>query len=773
MRFTFTLLCMTVLLGQWSQAQPSPCGPTPAMTPTCVEACTICDIDGFTGINNSTITGQAPPGFCTSYVHHMQWIAFIAGTTDLTIELEVFNCRGNDGLEVGIYEAIECKNYRKVSDCDTDIPPNSKRIFKNTVPLTIGQYYFWVMDGSDNDVCNYTIRVLEGSTKVAPLTVPAAIGVPPVLCQGKQFTITTPGVVGATIYEWWVDGVFSGTGKNIPVEINAAGKHTICLDALNVCDRAPQNCIEIEVLPSKENTLKHEVCFGECFKYAGNEFCTPGIHDVIFSAANGCDSIVHLDLTIKDQVEVSQQARICEGESLTLGDDMFFTEGPHVGYVTDQEGCRVKVNLDLEVIKCNIRSEASIVPITCTGNRDGKLRFSVTHGTPPFTYRWKRLENESEVGAGNISDENINVELTGLDEGTYLIEIYDNFGNVSVVQSYVTQPRPLQVGIEDSLTNGFHLLCHGDATAALTATGAGGTGQYQWLWSNGATTVGVEGLAAGMNEVVLTDENGCEARSSIEIKEPPALELSVKVTPPDCSGENSGSIEIKDTLGGVGQYHLTLNGNVTSFPVKDLGTGIYEVQMTDLNGCRTSVADTLRSLEIPKISGDSLYQILLGDSIHFEIYSSVEPMKVEWAPWVDLTSPDQLQTFARPVQSRIYEVSVSSADGCIRTYQVAVNVEKRRSFVISNGVVQTEGANHRLRYFAGPDVAGILKYAVYDRWGSKVFDAENLPPGVIDLPWDLTFRGKAVMAGVYTWMAEVSYIDGEMVRYTGGLTIVE
>ena len=226
-------------------------------------------------------------------------------------------------------------------------------------------------------------------------------------------------------------------------------------------------------------------------------------------------------------------------------------------------------------------------------------------------------------------------------------------------------------------------------------------------------------------------------------------------------------------MGGVGQYRLTLNNNETSFPIKDLGTGIYEVQMTDLNGCRTSVADTLRSLEIPEISGDSLYQILLGDSISFEIYSSVEPMKVEWTPLVDLTSPDQLQTFARPVQSRIYEVSVSSKDGCIRKYNVAVNVEKRRSFVISNGVVQTEGSNHRLRYFAGPDVAGIQKYAVYDRWGSKVFDAENLPAGVIDLPWDLTFRGKAVMAGVYTWMAEVSYIDGEVVRYTGGLTILE
>ena len=40
--------------------------------------------------------------------------------------------------------------------------------------------------------------------------------------------------------------------------------------------------------------------------------------------SNGCDSIVHLDLKIKDQVEVFQQARICEGDSLVLGEDAFY-----------------------------------------------------------------------------------------------------------------------------------------------------------------------------------------------------------------------------------------------------------------------------------------------------------------------------------------------------------------------------------------------------------------------------------------------------------------
>lgn len=756
-----------------ANAQPSPCGATAGMTPTCVEACIICDIDGFTGINNSSITGQAPPGFCTSQVHHMQWIAFIAGTTNLTIELEVFNCRNNDGLEVGIYEAVECKNYKLVTDCDTDIPPNTKRIFKNKVPLTIGQYYFWVMDGSNNDVCNYTIRVLEGSTKVAPLETPAPISVPPVVCEGKTFNLSSDGLVGATIYAWYVDGELVGSGRNLPVSIDTPGKHTVCLDAMNVCDKAPQNCVEIEVLPSKETTLKHEICFSECFVYAGNKYCTAGIHDVLFQARNGCDSIVHLDLAIKDEVVVSQFARICEGDSLILGDDAFTSAGSHIGYVTDQEGCRVKVNLDLEIIKCNIMAASSFEAVSCTGFRDGILRIAVTNGTPPFRYSWKRLENESETGSGQLLAENVYVDITGLDEGTYLVEIMDNFGNTTVLQRYVTQPGPLKVSIKDSLINGYHVLCNGDATATLQSETSGGTGTYRMSWSSGGQSKILTGLAAGTQTLTVTDENGCLTSATATITEPPKLVLNSRVIPPDCSGTRSGSIDINDVSGGVGVYTFLFNGRPAVFPVSSLGTGVYQTLVVDENGCKNTVSDTLQSLAIPVLSGDSIYQLALGDSIELAVFSSVTPASIIWNPVTDVLHPDLLETKARPVQSRVYVVSVTSEDGCIRSYEVSVNVEKRRSFVIANGLTSKPGINATLRYFAGPDVASLVTYRVYDRWGNKVFETANLPAGVNDIVWDQTFNGQPVMGGVYAWTAEVAYIDGEVIKYTGALHIMD
>lgn len=56
------LLSVSVAL----HAQPQPCGVIPEMTSFCAQACIICDINGFTGINDDPAKGKrcrdfAPP----------------------------------------------------------------------------------------------------------------------------------------------------------------------------------------------------------------------------------------------------------------------------------------------------------------------------------------------------------------------------------------------------------------------------------------------------------------------------------------------------------------------------------------------------------------------------------------------------------------------------------------------------------------------------------------------------------------------------------------
>lgn len=757
------------------KAQPQPCGANPAMTSFCDDACIICDIDGFTGINNSAVKGQAPPGFCTSQVHHMQWIAFIAGTKDIKIELSVFNCSKGEGLEVGIYEGINCTNFSLVTECDTDIPANTKRIFKNTKPLTVGQYYFWVMDGSNNDVCNYTIKVLEGSTKVAPLLVPAPIIAPDVICQNKEAYFTTEGVAGATIYDWTIDGTPITSGFEIKHTFTTAGEHTVCLDARNVCDKGPQNCIKVNVEGAKSSSFSQEICFGECFDFYGNKFCETGKYSAVLNAVNGCDSIVNIDLKVMDQIVTDQSLLICEGDTLTLGDGTFTSPGNYVANVVEADGCQIKVNLALEVINCKVKTDAEVMNVTCNNFNNGQLIFNVTLGTPPIQYKWQKIENPSIKGSGVFQAINTPQQLDNLDEGNYKFEFTDAVGNVSYAYEHVKQPSKIACDFTLSDFSGFAVPCNEKAVGTALANPSGGNGQYSYLWSTGQTTPLIEKLIGGEYSLTITDKNNCTAVFPIELLAPEKLKLVLDSYNADCTGPKSGYIDASKSSGGTIPYTFSFDGKKFSSEAKieNLGASVHTVVIRDANGCEASATDTLYDVEIPKIRYTDTYQIELGDSIDIEISSNLEEQSVLWNPPTDVLCPSCLKTAIRPIDSTTYQVIITSKDGCEATATITVSVIKNYSFEIANAISPNgDGFNDFLRYNAKKDVASVLYYDVYDRWGSKVYSLKNGGNGLTDLEWQGTLNGKELAEGSYVWLASVAYIDGNVINYHGSLLIV-
>jgi gliding motility-associated-like protein len=765
---TFTTLTL--------QAQPKPCGPTPEMTSTCDAACIICDIDGFTGINNSSIQGEAPPGFCTTQVHHMQWIAFIAGTENITIEFSVFNCKGSNGLEVGIYEGENCDNFKLVTDCDTDISENSKRIFKNIKPLTVGQYYFWVMDGSNNDICNYSIKVLEGSTKVAPLSNAPEIIVPPLLCEDKELMFATTGLAGATIYDWSINGANVTTNNVLTTSFSMPGEYEICLDARNVCDKAPQSCVKINVQKTPETRINQEVCFGECFEFLGKKYCETKSYPIILQADNGCDSIITLDLKIQNEIVTQNSLMICEGDTLFLGDGTFTTQGNHIAYIQDADGCKIKVNLKLEIIKCNIKTAEQVIDVTCNDLNNGKIKYKITNGTAPFKYVWQKIENSSIKGGGTILNENQEIVIDSLDEGNYSISVFDGFGNQSTTTVHVYQPSILKTDHQLSNFNGYEVPCFGDNKGNIKTLVYGGNGDYKYKWSTNETTEKIENLKAGIYILTVTDKKNCDLVDTIKIAEPPKLELILEDYNPDCSGPFTGSIDVSKSMGGVPPYLFELNGNENTINGKfeNLGTSINKITLIDKNGCGASGLDTLQEAEIPILSYDSTFIVELGDSVFVNIISNLKEQDVIWTSTNGVRCSNCLETYIFPFFDETYDVKVTSKDGCEKTAKIKVNLIKNYSFVTSNIISPNgDGYNDKTRINTKKDASSVLYYEVYDRWGNKVYQKKNINQGLVDLEWEGTFNGKYLAEGNYVWIAAVKYLDGIIVKYNGTLAIVK
>ncbi len=755
-------------------AQPKPCGAVPAMTSTCIEACIICDIDGFTGINNSNIQGQAPPGFCTSVVHHMQWIAFIAGTENLSIELTVIKCNSGTGLEVGIYESFDCDKFKLVTDCDTDMPQGTKRVFKNLAPLTVGQYYYWVMDGGNNDVCTYSIKVLEGSTKVSPLEKAAEIIVPPVLCEDKEISFKTNGIPGATIYDWSIDGKLIFTGTEMKQTFEKSGTYTVCLDARNVCDKAPQNCLKINVLPTPTSEFHQEICFGECYTFHGKQYCKTDKYPIVLTAVNGCDSIVTLDLKVEDEIVTSQAFKICEGDTLKLGDGSFVSNGQHVAHIIDADGCRIKVNIDLSLIKCNIKSTSDIGDVKCNNDKNGTIKYKITNGTGPFTYTWTKIENNSINGKGTIANEGDVLLMDSLDEGNYKIEVQDTFGNLAVHYAHVKQPSDIKNEVSSKEYNGFSVPCFGQAEGDISLSTSGGNGTYNYMWSNNATTASIANLTAGVYTCTISDKNNCKDVVTKNISSPEKLNLVTTKHNPDCSGEETGYIDATATTGGVQPYEFQFNQSPFSAnPIlNNLGSSLIKITVKDKNGCEDSKTDTLNAAEIPNLTYDSIVKVDLGDSVFIKIISSLTSQTVQWENIDGVKCTTCLETSLEPLNTSTYIISVTSKDGCLRKATINVVVVKNYSFETSNIITANgDGINDNIRYNTKKDAASVLKYDVYDRWGSKVFASNNRSTGLVQTEWDGTFNGKKLEQGAYAWIASVLYKDGVVINYKGTVTI--
>ena len=305
------LLCATLC---W--AQPEPCtDDPPEMTSICGSACVICDIDGFSGRHESAIPGTAPVDFCTFVVHNAQWIAFIAGSENLTIEIVTSNCEQNLGLEVGIYEGIDCSNFRAVSTClggtNTPITPGAPRQISNTVPLVIGQYYYLIMDGAFGDNCDWTLEVITGSTQADPLVEPPLIEGPLEACPEVAATYWTPGLEGGTNYSWTLDGVEISQTDSVEISWPSSGVFELCLNVSNACDAAPPTCQNITVSPIPVTVFEEIICEGECFSLnETTELCEEGFFEFNFSTAEGCDSVVFVDLVVFEAGERSEERRV-------------------------------------------------------------------------------------------------------------------------------------------------------------------------------------------------------------------------------------------------------------------------------------------------------------------------------------------------------------------------------------------------------------------------------------------------------------------------------
>lgn len=243
--------------------------------------------------------------------------------------------------------------------------------------------------------------------------------------------------------------------------------------------------------------------------------------------------------------------------------------GTYTVTVTDSKGCTSNTTV--------VVNEPAKIQITTTAQEatcfiaNGKIRTSVSGGTPPYTYQWSP--------AGGTADSAID-----LFSGSYTVYVKDANGCIASAAENVNDkgvPKPTIFNVVD-------VKCYGDSTGSASVSVTGGSGVYTYLWlpKGGTGTVATD-LTAGSYTVIVKDATGCQslATTSPDIKQPPLIIPDITTTKTTCFGGNNGTASVTATGGVPGYTYTWLPQGTTGSSITGLSAITYSVQVKDANNC--------------------------------------------------------------------------------------------------------------------------------------------------------------------------------------------
>jgi gliding motility-associated-like protein len=141
-----------------------------------------------------------------------------------------------------------------------------------------------------------------------------------------------------------------------------------------------------------------------------------------------------------------------------------------------------------------------------------------------------------------------------------------------------------------------------------------------------------------------------------------------------------------------------------------------------------------------------------------------------WSPADHLSNAEVFNPTAAPLETETYLVGVTMANGCEKTGRVTVVVvppacDEPFVFFPTGFSPNNDGENDVLKLES--NIVSEVYWAVYNRWGQKVFEANTLED-----TWDGTFLGQPQPVETYGYYLRVRCLDGIETFKKGNVTLL-
>ena len=328
-------------------------------------------------------------------------------------------------------------------------------------------------------------------------------------------------------------------------------------------------------------------------------------------------------------------------------------------------------------------------------SQDGELKIEASGGTPftgtqnsgkPYIYTWKKQDNNGNWVTLPIEDDT----AKNLSAGKYAINIQD--ANGIVLGEYNTHTVTKVVDVVYELKEPAKLtlsLQKTDATCKgndgkITATPAGGTPPYTYLWSNGATTASIENLLPMPYTVEIKDGAGCMVQGSTAVLQPNSLTVTGTITPLRCHNANNAAIALA-VQGGTAPYQYLWNTGATTANINNLPTGEYKVKITDAQGCAHFKTFTIENPSKFEIDLGENRTLCNGQTLTLNIAINDPQATYLWTGDNGFSSNTPQVTLS---EKGTYTATVTTKDGCTATD--AITIESANTQIASEFLLTTQ-----------------------------------------------------------------------------------
>lgn len=605
------------------------------------------------------------------------------GLTPGCIELQVWgNMGGNSGCDM---------SYLCWSSGDVFNAAHMDQWVTHTISFTATQPWTNLLFMSNNLGCaDCPYIMIDNLTPVQPISdIPQFTWTN--VCQGStmQFTDQSTSSSG-TITTWdydWGDATAHGNTQNPSHLYSAPGTYNVTLTITSTvpCTTTVSHQVVVNPLPTISITpATSSVCSGTGVALTAsggasyswspptglssatvaNPTASPTAnttYTVTGTDANGCSSTASCTVNISPNLTptITTVGATCGtnngsatvtqaglnyswSNSQTTQTAVNLVAGNYTVTVTDANGCSGTASCVISNTQGG-SATASSTDEYC-GLSNGTASASPVGGTVPYTYLW----------SNSLTTQNI----SNLPAGTYTVTVTDaNLCSASASVTITNIP-----GGTVSATSTDENCGHANGTAS--ASPAGGTPPYTYLWSNSQTTQNITNLPANTYTVTMTDANGCTAFASATVTNIAGPSLLVLSWVDETCTYGNGSATV-NAINGLAPYsYLWSNGDNTA-TTTNLHAGTYTCTVTDANNCTAMNTVTITDTPGPTISlgGISMASCGLSDgSVTMNVNGGLQPYTYNWN-----SNPPQSTPNLQNVPTGIYCITVSDANGCSAT----------------------------------------------------------------------------------------------------------